>query len=74
MLFGTRHIDATEHQDGLMLAIAVESVVKLVAFLAVGLFVTFCLFGGFAPLLERGRRTPACRRRSSPRASPAAPG
>ena len=41
VLFGTRHIDATEHQDGLMLAIATESLVKLVAFLAVGVFVTF---------------------------------
>src|SRR5262249_22171347 len=39
VLFGTRHIDATEHQDGLMLAIATESIVKLVAFLAVGAFV-----------------------------------
>src|SRR5690606_23170082 len=28
ILFGTRHSDATEHQDGLMLAIAAESVVK----------------------------------------------
>ena len=37
VLFGTRHIDATEHQDGLMLAIATESIVKLVAFLAVGI-------------------------------------
>src|SRR6516164_327548 len=34
VLFGTRHIDATEHQDGLVLAIATESVVKLIAFLA----------------------------------------
>src|ERR1019366_405958 len=34
VLFGTRHIDATEHQDGLMLAIATESIVKLFAFLA----------------------------------------
>src|SRR6202012_259260 len=39
VLFGTRHVDATEHQDGLMLAIATESIVKLVAFLAVGIFV-----------------------------------
>ena len=45
MLFGTRHADATEHQDGLVLAVAVESVVKLAAFLAVGLLVTFFLFG-----------------------------
>ncbi|MBV8744946.1 MAG: PAS-domain containing protein [Xanthobacteraceae bacterium] len=46
MLFGTRHIDATERQDGLMLAIATESIIKLVAFLAVGVFVTFVMFGG----------------------------
>src|SRR5499427_4909779 len=46
VLFGTRHIDATEHQDGLMLAIATESVVKLIAFLSVGIFVTFVMFSG----------------------------
>src|SRR5580698_6913925 len=46
VLFGTRHTDATEHQDGLMLAIATESIVKLVAFLAVGIFVTFVMFHG----------------------------
>jgi Na+/proline symporter len=44
MLFGTRHIDAAEHQDGMMLAIATESIVKLVAFVAVGAFVTFVMF------------------------------
>jgi len=44
VLFGTRHADATEHQDGLVLAVAVESVVKLAAFLAVGIFVSFFLF------------------------------
>src|ERR1700716_1228097 len=41
MLFGTRHIDATEHQHGLILAIAAESLIKLVAFLAVGVFANF---------------------------------
>lgn len=45
VLFGTRHADATEHQDGLVLAVAVESVVKLAAFLAVGAIATFILFG-----------------------------
>ena len=44
VLFGTRHADATEHQDGLVLAVAVELVVKLAAFLAVGVFVFFFLF------------------------------
>jgi Na+/proline symporter/signal transduction histidine kinase/ActR/RegA family two-component response regulator len=57
VLFGTRQIDATEHQDGLMLAIATESLVKLVAFVGVGVFVTFWLFDGplelFAKALER---------------------
>jgi Na+/proline symporter/signal transduction histidine kinase len=46
ILFGTRHIDTTEHQDGMILAISVESIVKLVAFVAVGLFVTFTMMGG----------------------------
>jgi Na+/proline symporter/signal transduction histidine kinase len=46
ILFGTRHIDATEHQDGLMLAIAAESLVKLTTFLALGIFVMVSLFGG----------------------------
>ncbi|MEJ8473331.1 PAS domain-containing hybrid sensor histidine kinase/response regulator [Roseibium algae] len=45
-LFGTRHIDATEHQEGLMLAIAAEAVVKLIAFLAVGIWVTYALYDG----------------------------
>jgi Na+/proline symporter/signal transduction histidine kinase len=44
--FGTRHIDATEHQEGLMLAIAAEAVVKLIAFLAIGIWVTYALFDG----------------------------
>ncbi|HMA98894.1 MAG TPA: histidine kinase, partial [Wenzhouxiangella sp.] len=46
ILFGTRQLDATEHHPGLMMAIAFESVVKLVAFLAVGVFVTWVLFDG----------------------------
>ena len=44
VLFGTRHSDATEHQHGLMLAVATESIVKLVAFIAAGAFVTFWMF------------------------------
>jgi Na+/proline symporter/signal transduction histidine kinase/ActR/RegA family two-component response regulator len=58
MLFGTRHIDATEHQHGLMLAIATESLVKLVAFLAVGAFVTFAMFHGPAALFAAAMKQP----------------
>ncbi|ROV61128.1 response regulator [Vibrio ponticus] len=41
MLFGTRHIDNTEHHRGMMMAIAFESIVKLVAFMTVGCFILF---------------------------------
>jgi len=58
VLFGTRHIDATEHQDGLMLAIAAESIVKLFAFLAVGIFITFWMFDGPGALLSAARSNP----------------
>jgi Na+/proline symporter/CheY-like chemotaxis protein/anti-sigma regulatory factor (Ser/Thr protein kinase) len=58
VLFGTRHIDATEHQDGLMLAIATESLVKLVAFVAVGIFVTFVMFDGPFALFAEALRQP----------------
>jgi len=52
ILFGTRHIDASEHHEGIVAAIAFESIVKLFAFLAVGFFVTFGVYGGFGDLFE----------------------
>ena len=69
VLFGTRHIDATEHQDGLMLAIAAESIVKLVAFLAVGVFVTFWMFDGPVALFDAARMEHAADRGDARRAS-----
>jgi PAS domain S-box-containing protein len=50
ILFGTRQLDATEHHPGLMLAVAFESLVKLLAFLAVGVFVTWAMFDGLDSL------------------------
>jgi len=58
VLFGTRHIDATEHQDGLILAIAAESLVKLVAFVVIGVFVTFWLFDGPTALFTKAMERP----------------
>lgn len=55
MMFGTRDIDAGEHHRGLMWAIAFESVVKLMAFVAIGLFAIFGIFDGFASLSETMR-------------------
>ena len=56
--FGTRRVDATEHQDGLMLAVATESLVKLIAFLAVGITVTWGMFGGLEDLWTRAAADP----------------
>src|SRR6201993_1681032 len=61
VLFGTRQTDATEHQHGLMLAVAVESVVKLVAFIAAGAFVTFWMFSPLE-LIDRAMKTPEAER------------
>ncbi|MBW8811284.1 MAG: hybrid sensor histidine kinase/response regulator, partial [Lysobacter sp.] len=69
MLFGTRRASAAEHNRGLVLAMAFESVFKLAAMLALGAFVWFGLddlpkaaieaaptppAGGFAPLVLLG--------------------
>jgi Na+/proline symporter/signal transduction histidine kinase len=58
MAFGTRRVDPTEHQDGLILAIAAESLVKLVAFLAVGAFVVWGMFGGLGDLARIAQAAP----------------
>ncbi len=50
LFFGTRSVDASERHEGLVAAIATESIVKLVAFVMIGLFVTYGLFSGFGSL------------------------
>lgn len=46
ILFGTRNLDVNERHSGVVTAIAVEAVVKLVALLAVGIFVVWGIAGG----------------------------
>jgi Na+/proline symporter/nitrogen-specific signal transduction histidine kinase len=62
ILFGARHLDATERHEGLVAAIAFESVVKLLAFLAVGAFVTFGVHGGFGEIFRIAHETPRLQR------------
>jgi len=50
ILFGTRHISLREKNHGLVVAIAFESLVKLLALLTVGLFAIFGIFGGFSEM------------------------
>ncbi len=58
ILFGTRHLDATERHEGMVAAVAFESLVKLLAFLAVGLFVTYGMYDGFSDLFSRAAEHP----------------
>jgi Na+/proline symporter/nitrogen-specific signal transduction histidine kinase len=57
--FGTRHLDAAERHEGMVAAIALESVVKLLAFVAVGVFVCWGLFDGPGQIFERAAAQPA---------------
>ncbi len=53
VMFGIRRLDPTERHPGMMVSLSVESVVKLLAFLAAGVFVTGAVFGGFDGFLEQ---------------------
>jgi len=53
IVFGVRRIDPTERHQGVVMAVAVESLVKLVAFLAVGAFVAYGMFDGFGDIAHR---------------------
>ncbi len=55
ILYGTRQVDATEHRPGMMLAIALESLVKLVALVFVGVFAMFWFSARELPLGEATR-------------------
>ncbi|HNJ83769.1 MAG TPA: histidine kinase, partial [Piscinibacter sp.] len=59
--FGTRHLDTSERHEGMVAAVALESVVKLVAFLAVGAFVCWGLFDGPADIFTRAAAQPQLR-------------
>ncbi|MBT9385524.1 sodium:solute symporter [Pseudooceanicola sp. CBS1P-1] len=53
VLFGTRNLDANERHHGVVIAIAVEAVVKLCALLAVGIFTVWGIGGGLEETLAR---------------------
>ena len=53
ILFGTRSLDPNERHEGLIAAIAFESVIKLVSFLTIGIFVTYYIFHGFGDVFKQ---------------------
>ncbi len=56
--FGTRQLDVAERHEGMVAAIAFESLVKLIAFLAVGVYVTFAMYDGPADIFGRAMAQP----------------
>lgn len=77
ILFGTRNLNANERHHGVVTAVALEAVVKLVSLLAVGIFVVWGIAGGFRrpcsgsmhpasgngrSMAGDGRRSPFCLR------------
>lgn len=58
MVFGARHLDTTERHEGIVAAIAFESLVKLLAFVAVGVFVSYVLFNGVGNIFAQAAQVP----------------
>lgn len=53
ILFGFRNLSQTKRHPGVIIAIAIQSVVKLVAFLAAGIFIVYFLYDGFGDIFFR---------------------
>ncbi|MCH7413016.1 sensor histidine kinase [Belliella sp. R4-6] len=53
VLFGTRNIEATAQHEGMVMAVAFESIFKLIAFLIVGVFVSYFVFDGFTDIFSK---------------------
>lgn len=53
ILFGARRVDTSAHNPGMVLAIALESTLKVLAFVAIGLFATYIVFDGFGDIFSQ---------------------
>ena len=62
IIFGTRKIDSTERHEGMVTAIAAESIIKLMAFLTTGFFVTYIVFDGFGDIFQKASLIPDLRK------------
>ena len=51
--YGTRYVDASEKRKGIVTAVAMESVLKLVFFVVIGIYVTFFVFDGFDDIYQK---------------------
>ncbi|MGO4822511.1 MULTISPECIES: ATP-binding protein [unclassified Flavobacterium] len=51
--YGTRYVDASEKRRGIVTAVAMESILKLVFFLIIGIYVTYFVFDGFDDIYSK---------------------
>lgn len=58
MVYGTRSIDTSERHEGMVTAIAFESLIKLIAFLTVGVYITYVLNNGFSDIFAQAAQHP----------------
>ncbi len=56
--YGTRYVDASEKRLGIISAVAVESFLKLVFFIVLGIFVVYGIFNGFDDIYEKASLLP----------------
>lgn len=56
--YGTRYVDASENRSGVVTAVALESILKLVFFIVAGVFVTFFVFNGFGDISQKAATLP----------------
>lgn len=56
LIYGIKHLDTTEKHTGVISAIAFESVVKLIAFLVIGIFVCYGLYNGVGDIFQQSFR------------------
>lgn len=53
IFFGARNIAVNKQNQGLVIAIAFSSIIKLLAISIIGIYVTYVLFGGYGELLNQ---------------------
>ncbi len=53
VIFGARHLDPMERHEGLIAVVAFESVVKILAFLLVGLYIAYSIFDGYGNITSQ---------------------
>lgn len=51
--YGTQYVDASEKRKGIVMAVAIESILKLVFFVVIGIYVSFYVFDGFDDIYKQ---------------------